>query len=50
MNSWNRLKDRIFALSRPMSGKTGILGTNPAGLANGFEWDSIKKYVMKLKA
>ena len=46
---WNSLKDKVLALARPMSGKTGILGTFPDGFAGGFEWDNIKKDVMKLK-
>ena len=50
VSSWNRLKDKIFALAKPISGKTGILGTDPDGLANGLEWDTIKKFAMKLNS
>ena len=45
---WNSLKDKVLALARPMSGKTGILGPNSDLLSSGLEWDSIKKFVMDL--
>ena len=47
-NAWSKLKDEIFTLARPMSGKTGILGPNSDLLSSGLEWDSIKKFVMDL--
>ena len=50
VNSWERLKDKISALSRPITGKTGILGTIPTILANGLDWDKIKQFVMNLDA
>ena len=46
--SWDLLQARIFALTRQMTGKTGILGPSPAHLVNGFEWDKIKPFAMKI--
>ena len=49
-HTWTQFYDKIYAFSRVLNGRTGILGPIKNVLSNGLIWDRIKTNAMNLQA